>query len=162
MTLKACVTSISLFLPSQGVDQPVAGWGVKPLGLDETCSREGVSPNDKCRKPQSVERDFKEGNEKRERWWTEADITCQSKQQVEDIYIFWGGFILKPNALKLKQGDTCMLKSTYKHISQSHLLKLVGLCLWCIIKKIVARCWCDATARLVLWLIRMILAPGGV
>lgn len=136
--------------------------------------REGggvVAPNDKCRKPQTVEKDFKEANEKRERWRTQAGITCQNTEQAEAV---WGytflGFNTKPNALKLCQGDTCMLKSTYKdctvhhphRISQSHLLKPAGLCLWCIIKKTVGRCWCVATPWPVLWLILMILAPGCV
>lgn len=119
------------FLPPQGVDQPVAGWGSKPLGWDETCRADqgcngSVVPNDKCRRAQTVEEAWlqraEQDERERETWRTQAGVMCLSWERVQGRRVDLG---FEP------------VPSKTDHHPNTHLplLKPAGLYLWCIIKK---------------------------
>lgn len=98
----------------KALNPPWVRWDMQGRGRGVLLLMTSVGELRLSRKP-----DFKGANERRETRQTQAGITCQNREWAEGV---WGsrllnikglGFKVKSDALKHRQRDTWVLKSTY-------------------------------------------------
>lgn len=134
LTLQACVTSISHFLPPWGADQPVSGWDFKLpcVSWDMQGRGRGVLLMTSAGELRlSKKLNFKEPNEKIERRQKQAGVTCQSREQsegaeCEGLGLNWSR--TPSNAVKgIPEWSSPLTVSSAQSNTQTHLLKLAWL-----------------------------------